>query len=50
MQKKITVHVVKSGDKSVAFASAKNAQDASDLLAKFDIETTVEKEKRVVTL
>lgn len=50
MQKKITVHVVKSGEKSVPFATATRANEAMELLAKFDIEATVEKEKRTVQL
>lgn len=50
MEKKITVHVVKAADKSVPFASAARAAEAVELLAKFGVEATVEKEQRVVTL
>lgn len=50
MEKKITVHVVKVGDKTAPFASAARAAEAVKLLALFGVEAEVEKEKRVVTL
>lgn len=50
MEKKITVYVVKAADKAIPFASAARANEAVELLAKFDVVATVEKEKRVVTL
>lgn len=50
MKKIITVYVVSSDDKKVTFATKSKANDAIDLLSKFDIQAELEQVKREIEI
>ena len=54
MEKTISVYVVYAGEgeekKSVNFATKTRAKDASELLARFGVETTTETVKKTITI
>lgn len=52
MNKTITVYVVSTShsDKTVTFGTRSQAEKAIDLLAKLDIEATVEQSKKVINI
>lgn len=50
MKKIITVYVVSSDDKKVIFATKSKANDAIDLLSKFDIHAEFEQVKREIEI
>lgn len=50
MRKIITVYVVSSEDKKVTFATKSKANDAIELLSKFDIHAELEQVKREIEI
>lgn len=50
MKKIITVYIVASDDKKVTFATKSKANEAIELLSKFDIIATVEQVKKEINI
>ena len=50
MKKIITVYIVASDDKKVTFATKSKANEAIELLSKFDIIATIEQVKKEINI